>query len=130
MATGEDLLNVMQRILLAQQHQTAMLEKFIDTQTPQGGETPPQTGAAATAEGLKQWKASHPELAKRCGAAFTALDKIQTELVATLTEEVEDGGDSFLESEFMLMDLIDRFGPRMAHLNNLRMMMLQLSSEH
>ena len=122
MATGDDLLNVMERLLLAQQHQTAMLEKFIDSQTQQALTQKTQTTA------LEQWKAAHPELAKRCIAAFRVLDEIQTELVENLTMEVEEHGDSFLESEFMLMDLIDRFGPRMAHLNNLRMMMHQLSS--
>jgi len=127
MATGEDLLNVMQRILLAQQHQTAMLEKFIDSQTPPATQTATPPVVAA---GVEQWKTAHPELAQRCGAAFRALDEIQTELVVTLTQEVEDSDGVFLDSEFMLMELIDRFGPRMAHLNNLRMMMLQLSSEH
>lgn len=122
MATGDDLLNVMERLLLAQQHQTVMLVKFIDSQTQQA--LVQKTQATA----LEQWKAAHPELAKRCIAAFRALDEIQTKLVENLTEEIEENEESFLESEYMLMDLIDRFGPRIAHLNNLRMMMHQLSS--
>jgi hypothetical protein len=122
MATGDDLLHVMQRLLLAQQNQTVMLEKFIDSQTQQALVQKTQASA------LEQWKAAHPELAKRCTTAFCVLDEIQTELIENLTEEVEENEESFLESEFMLMDLIDRFGPRMAHLSNLRMMMHQLSS--
>lgn len=122
MATSDDLLNVMQSLLLAQQHQTAILEKFIDSQTQQA--LVQKTQATA----LDKWKAANPELAKRCITAFRTLDEIQTELVANLTEEIEENGVGFLESEYMLMDLIDRFGPRMAHLNNLRMMMHQLSS--
>lgn len=122
MATGDDLLNVMERLLLAQQHQTAMLEKFIESQTQQALIQKTQAPA------LEQWKAAHPELAKRCTVAFRALDEIQTELIVNLTEKIEENEDALFESEFMLMELIDRFGPRMAHLNNLRMMMHQLSS--
>lgn len=122
MATGDDLLNVMQLLLFAQQHQTAILEKFIDSQTQQA------LAQKTQASTLEQWKTVHPELAKRCTVAFHALDAIQTELVENLTEEIKENEESFLDNEFMLMDLIDKFGPRMAHLNNLRMMMHQLSS--
>jgi hypothetical protein len=128
MATGDDLLNVMQRLLLAQQHQTAMLEKFIDRQD--SVPTTPNDAQTAQAAKTDQWKAANPELANRCAAASKILDIMQTDLVDMLTEAIEETNDAngYGRNEFMVMELMDKFGSRVAHLHNLRTMLLQLSS--
>ena len=42
--------------------------------------------------------------------------------------EINDNVDSLMDGEFMLNEFVDRFGPRMAHLNGLLQVLAQLSS--
>ncbi len=44
------------------------------------------------------------------------------------TREIGDSYDNLLEGEFMLNEFVDRFGPRMAHLNGLLQVLSQLSA--
>jgi len=44
---------------------------------------------------------------------------VQTEFLETLTQEISVNYESLLEGEFMLNEFVDRFGPRMAHLNSI-----------
>ncbi len=53
---------------------------------------------------------------------------MQTEFLETLTQEISTNYESLLEGEFMLNEFVDRFGPRMAHLNSLLQVLSQLSA--
>jgi len=75
---------------------------------------------------LGQWKQAHPELARHCKQAAETLSRVQNEFLQTLTEEVADSGDNLLDGEFMLHEFVDRFGPRLAHLNGVLQMLSQL----
>ena len=77
---------------------------------------------------LGQWKQANPELAKRCRNAAETLGQIQTEFLEAVTEEIEDNADVLLGGEFMLNEFVDRFGPRLAHLNGILQVLSQLSS--
>jgi hypothetical protein len=44
-----------------------------------------------------------------------------------LTDEVADNEECLLDGEFMLNEFVDRFGPRMAHLNGVLQVLSQLS---
>jgi hypothetical protein len=77
---------------------------------------------------LGQWKQANPRLARNCRAAAEALGKIQTEFLDSLTREIGDNCENLLEGEFMLNEFVDRFGPRMAHLNGLLQVLSQLSA--
>ena len=77
---------------------------------------------------LGQWKQANPRLARSCRAATEALGKVQTEFLETLTQEISVNYESFLEGEFMLNEFVDRFGPRMAHLNSILQVLSQLSA--
>ena len=66
---------------------------------------------------LGQWKEKNPELSVCCKKAADALSKVHVEFLDKLTEEVRGNFDELMDSEFMLNEFVDRFGPRLAHLN-------------
>jgi hypothetical protein len=45
-----------------------------------------------------------------------------------LTAEVAENEDSLLEGEYMLNEFVDRFGPRLAHLNGVLQVLSALST--
>ncbi|MBC7354160.1 MAG: hypothetical protein H5U08_17530, partial [Thermogutta sp.] len=63
-----------------------------------------------------------------CREAAEALARVQTEFLHQLTEEVNENFDALLDGEFMFTEFVDRFGPRMAHLNSILQVLTQLSS--
>ncbi len=77
---------------------------------------------------INQWKESHPYLSKSCREAAESLSNVQTEFLRRLTEEISDNSEHFLEGDFMLNEFVDRFGPRLAHLNGVLQVLSQLSS--
>jgi hypothetical protein len=77
---------------------------------------------------LGQWRQANPGLARECRNAAQTLGEVQTQFLRSLTEEVNENAESLIEGEFMLTEFIDRFGPRMAHLNGVVQMLAQLSN--
>ena len=120
-ARGPDMeqTHLLRQLLAGQDRQNELLEELVS-----------QLGAAQKqrAVELGQWKQANPHLARSCRAAAEALSKIQTEFLDSLTQEVRDNYDALLDGEFMLNEFVDRFGPRLAHLNGLLQVLSQLSS--
>jgi len=112
---------LLRSLLIGQDRQNELMEELIN----QLGTTQKQR-----ANELGQWKQANPHLAKRCRAAAEALGKIQTEFLESLTGEINDNFDTLIDGEFMLNEFVDRFGPRMAHLNGLLQVLSQLSAVH
>ena len=77
---------------------------------------------------LANWKEANPHLAKSCRAAAESLTVIQNDFLGKLTDEAIDGHENMVESEYMLSEFVDRFGPRMAHLGGVLHMLSQLSA--
>ena len=77
---------------------------------------------------LNQWRNAHPALAAACREAAEALTRVQIEYLDRMTEEINDTSDDMVEGEFMLNEFIDRYGPRLAHLNGVIQVLAQLSS--
>jgi hypothetical protein len=77
---------------------------------------------------LGQWKQANPRLAQRCREAAETLGQIQTQFLENVTDEIAINGDSMMDGEFMLNEFVDRFGPRLAHLNGVLQVLSQLSS--
>ena len=67
-----------------------------------------------------------PELARSCRDAAETLSRVQTQFLDNLTEEIRDSEESLSDSEFMLNEFVDRFGPRLAHLNGVLQVLPQL----
>jgi len=78
---------------------------------------------------ITQWKETNPDLARSCRIASEALVKVQNDYIHKLTEEAADGYETMMDSEFMLQEFIDRFGPRMAHLGGVLHMVSSLSAQ-
>lgn len=79
---------------------------------------------------LQQWKEANPHLAKHCRRAAETLSKVQTQFLENLTVEILDSEEHLLDGEFMLNEFVDRFGPRLAHLNGVLQVLAQLGSGH
>jgi hypothetical protein len=77
---------------------------------------------------LAKWKQKNPELARNCREAAEALGKVQAEFLESITREVAENADCLLEGEYYLNEFVDRFGPRLAHLNGVLHVLSQLSA--
>jgi len=114
-----EMIRLLRELLTAQDRQNELLEELVN-----------QLGATGKqrANELGQWKQANPHLARSCRLAAEALGKVQTEFLEALTQEVNANYESLLDGEFMLNEFVDRFGPRMAHLNGLLQVLSQLSA--
>ena len=77
---------------------------------------------------LTQWKEQHPEISQACRQAAETLAKVQAQYVQNITDEVYDGEEGLLHSDYMLGEFVDKYGPRLAHLSGVLQMLAQLSS--
>jgi hypothetical protein len=116
---AEMMLSLLQRMIAGQERQTKLLEEIAH----HVGLNHKQRQSE-----LAQWKDANPGLAKNCRVAAEMLAKVQTDFLQTITEEVYHGGESLAESEYMLTDFCDKFGPRLAHLNGVLQVLSQLSA--
>ena len=116
--SGENT-QLLRDILSAQDRQNELLEELVT-----------QIGASQRqrASELGEWKQANPQLAQSCRHAAESLGKVQTEFLNSLTEEIRDNFDALYDGEFMLNEFVDRFGPRLAHLNGVLQVLTQLSS--
>jgi hypothetical protein len=77
---------------------------------------------------LGQWKEANPHLAENCREAAETLGRVQTQFLRNLTEEIVDNEECLVDGDFMLNEFVDRYGPRLAHLNGVLQVLSQLSS--
>lgn len=75
---------------------------------------------------LNQWRAANPALVRNCRRAAETLSQVQTSFLRSLTTEVNDNGEALGDGDFMLNEFVDRYGPRMAHLNSVLNVLAQL----
>jgi hypothetical protein len=110
---------LLRELLKSQDRQNELLEEIVG-----------QLGAAhrQRTQELGQWKQANPALARSCRAAAEALGRVQTEFLASMTGEITENAEVLAEGEFMLNEFVDRFGPRMAHLNAMLQVLSQLGA--
>src|SRR4030095_15181147 len=77
---------------------------------------------------IANWKEQNPDLARSCRIAAEALVKVQNQFIHELTEEVADNHEAWNDSDYMLSEFVDRFGPRLSHLNGVLTVMSQLAA--
>lgn len=116
---GDEHAILLRQILTAQDRQNELMEELVNLL----GTHHKQRQAE-----LAQWKKANPDLSKSCRKAAEALSKVQVEFIDKMTEEVHDNADVFMDGEFMLNEFVDRFGPRMAHLNGVLQVLSQLGA--
>lgn len=117
-ANNDDSNRLLRDILAAQDRQNELMEELVNVL----GATQRQRAAE-----LNQWKQANPHLARDCRIAAETLSRVQTAFLSRLAEEVTDNPDALLDGEFMLNEFVDRFGPRLAHLNGVLQVLSQLS---
>ncbi|MFK7768902.1 MAG: hypothetical protein AB8B55_16900 [Mariniblastus sp.] len=110
---------LMHQLVAGQDRQNELLEDLVE-----------QMGASQRqrASELNQWKDSNPLLARRCRAAAEALSQVQTEFLQKMTVDVNDSHEDMIDSDFVLNEFVDRYGPRLAHLNGVLQLLSQLSA--
>jgi len=106
-------------LLVAQDRQNELIEELVGQLS---------NAQKQRANELGQWKQANPHLARNCRVAAEALGKVQTEFLDSLTREISANYENLLDGEFMLNEFVDRFGPRMAHLNGMLQVLSQLSA--
>ncbi len=77
---------------------------------------------------LQQWKNANPSLAQACRKAAESLSRVQTQFLENLTEEIVENEENLVDGDFMLNEFVDRFGPRLAHLNGVLQVLAQLGT--
>jgi ATP-dependent exoDNAse (exonuclease V) beta subunit len=110
---------LLRRLISVQERQTALLEELLKQQT----QTQRQRGAE-----LAAWRQAHPDLADKCRKAAEALSKVHADFLDTLANEVDESSEDMIDSDYMLSEFVDRFGPRIAHLNGVLQILAQLGT--
>jgi hypothetical protein len=77
---------------------------------------------------LHQWKSAHPRLANSCREAAESLSRVQVEYLERMTEEINESGEEMAYGEFVMNEFVDRYGPRLAHLNGVIQVLAQLGT--
>lgn len=113
------IIALLRQVVAGQSKQNKLLEEFIQHQNSTQKQRQSELG---------QWKEANPDLAKCCRTASETLSRVQTQFLRNLTDEVLDNEDCLLDGEFMLNEFVDRFGPRLAHLNGVLQVLSQLST--
>ena len=113
------VVDMMSRMLAAQERQNELLEELVQ-----------HMGSAQKqrANELCQWKKANPSLARQCRDAAEAMSQVQSEFLNEMTDEINENVDGLVDSSYLLNDMVDRYGPRLAHLNGVLQVLSQLSS--
>lgn len=116
---SDEMTAILREILAGQDRQNHLLEELVQ-----------QMSAAQKqrATELGQWKQANPRLARGCRRAAEALSQVQTRFLENLTDDVNENIESMIDGDFVLNEFVDRYGPRLAHLNGVLQILTQLSS--
>ena len=113
------VVELLRQLVVSQNQQNMLLEELMQQnaaiQKQRAGE-------------LQQWKDANPELSRACREAAETLSRVQTQFLDNMTEEIRDNEEHLVEGEFMLNEFVDRFGPRLAHLNGVLQVLAQLGT--
>jgi hypothetical protein len=117
--SDNEMLELLRQLVVSQNRQTELLENMVDHLS---------AAQRQRAIELGQWKEANPTLARRCRSAAEAISQVQTEFLQNMTREINESYESMMDGDFVLNEFIDRYGPRLAHLNGVLQLLSQLSS--
>ncbi len=105
-----DMTDLIRQLIMIQTKQNELLQEVVN-----------QLGAAQRQRNLElaRWKKDNPVLSRSCKLAADCLGKIQTEFLASLACEIDDSFENLQDSEYLLNEFFDKYGPRIVHLNTL-----------
>ncbi|MDP6557122.1 MAG: hypothetical protein QGG71_20810 [Pirellulaceae bacterium] len=118
-STDVAVVALLRQLVVGQNKSNQLLEELVQQQN---------VAQRQRATELGQWKDANPDLARCCRSAAETLSRVQTEFLKSLTDEVVDNEDGLMDGDFMFNEFVDRFGPRLAHLNGVLQVLSQLST--
>jgi chromosome segregation ATPase len=68
---------------------------------------------------LERWQNGHEHVLEHCKETLTNLEQVHAALMGEMANYVSENHENLLDGEFALTDFVDRFGPRLAHLNTM-----------
>jgi hypothetical protein len=68
---------------------------------------------------LERWQSGHEHVLDACRETLGRLEQVHASLMSDMANYVEENHENLLEGDFSLSDFVDRFGPRLAHLNTM-----------
>jgi hypothetical protein len=68
---------------------------------------------------LERWQNGHEQVIDQCRESLGQLEQVHSALMGELVNHVADNHENLVDGEFALTDFVDRFGPRLAHLNTM-----------
>ncbi len=112
---GAALVALTRQLIESQQRQNQLLDQILQV-NKQVLQASNQANSQRQNE-LTQWRNAHPKLVRSCKQALETLSNVQTEFLQNLADEVADSKDALTDSDYVFAEFLDRYGPRMAHLN-------------
>ncbi len=112
---GAALVALTRQLIDSQQRQNQLLDQILQV-NKQVLQASNQANSQRQNE-LTQWRNAHPKLVRSCKQALETLSNVQTEFLQNLADEVADSKDALTDSDYVFAEFLDRYGPRMAHLN-------------
>ena len=68
---------------------------------------------------LERWQNGHERVLDQCRDSLGQLEQVHSALMGELVNHVAEHHENLLDGDFALTDFVDRFGPRLAHLNTM-----------
>jgi len=68
---------------------------------------------------LERWQQCHAHVIEHCKESLGKLEQVHAALMSDLSAYIHDNHENLVEGDFALSDFVDRFGPRLAHLNTM-----------
>lgn len=68
---------------------------------------------------LERWQQGHEQVIDQCRDSLGQLEQVHSALMGELVNHVADNHENLVEGDFALTDFVDKFGPRLAHLNTM-----------
>jgi hypothetical protein len=103
-------LDALRQILEAQRQQLDLTREMVQVNREQRA----RQGAE-----LERWQAGHEHVIEACRDTLGRLEQVHAALMGDMAGYVEENHENLLEGDFSLSDFVDKFGPRLAHLNTM-----------
>jgi hypothetical protein len=68
---------------------------------------------------LERWQNGHERVIDQCRDSLGQLEQVHSALMSELVNHVAENHENLVDGDFALTDFVDRFGPRLAHLNTM-----------
>lgn len=112
-------MSLLRQMALQMKRQNELLTQMINLQT---------AAQRQRTHELQMWRSAHPELAQGCRKLLEKMSEMQTDYFTRMVDESGENCEDWGYSEYMFNDFIDRFGPRLMHLNGLLQALSQLAA--